>query len=733
MIGTKNIMNMTQSTPGSNAPDMNEPSTDIDPFASIHSAESAQPKRSTDSPNQRNTDPTDDAAFRLSAMQQAYETPIRTSSRLRVLSIEGSDPIGGAGTMADMKAFTAHGVFGYAAMTSVLAQNTQGVSDIVNMKPEFLLAQLNAVSDDAHIDAMKIGMLGTADLVHTVQLWLANLLQDYRSAHQPKPVVVLDPVMYAKSGDELINAEAKSALRSLIPLADIITPNTMELAQLAGQSGILVDSYEQIERLARIVASTFGVAVYAKGGGLALREMAMRESALHEATPRKAPLRNTTQGETAPNNIPIDTTQLNETTLRKIIVSGTAPSATTFGEATFGEATLGKAALSKAAQGKTTRQSNIQCSDILAVPDSAGKPGASDNAHALNLLADIPTTASTNAPTHATTICHTAGTPITSGTSATITDTDTHTNEIPQVSVTVTRIDGRCIRTTNVHGTGDTLSSTLAALRLQYDSWEDTARQAKIWMNGAIGAADSLEVGHGHGPIDFTWRHAPTGFTFTQDYWNRSKDLRERIRSMEFIRRMVDGSLDKADFAYYLHQDDLYLRDYTSLLAMASSRASTIEDRVFFADAASFGVQEGLDLHRTWLEHNGFDIDLVPMSEATTAYIGHEHRIADMNSLSALVSVVMPCYWVYSMVGQEMKRQVDEAHVDLADHPYGLWIRMYADTAFAQKTLHELHVCDRLARQSPVEDYGLMMDAALQSTEHEYRFFDQALHRNERR
>ena len=82
----------------------------------------------------------------LAQLEAAGERAADAPSRLRVLSIEGSDPIGGAGTMADMKAFTAQGVFGYAAMTSVLAQNTQGVTSIVNMEPDFLVAQLNATT-----------------------------------------------------------------------------------------------------------------------------------------------------------------------------------------------------------------------------------------------------------------------------------------------------------------------------------------------------------------------------------------------------------------------------------------------------------------------------------------------------------------------------------------------------------------------------------------------------------
>ena len=179
----------------------------------------------------------------LARLEAAGEQAANKPSRLRVLSIEGSDPIGGAGTMADMKAFSAQGVFGYAAMTSVLAQNTQGVTSIVNMEPDFLVAQLNAVSDDAVIDAMKIGMLGTPELVDAVKGWLTALETQYQHDAIAKPVVVLDPVMYAKSGDALLTPQAEQALRTIVPMADIITPNVPELAALpdAGQPATNID------------------------------------------------------------------------------------------------------------------------------------------------------------------------------------------------------------------------------------------------------------------------------------------------------------------------------------------------------------------------------------------------------------------------------------------------------------------------------------------------------------
>ncbi|MCO6558612.1 MAG: bifunctional hydroxymethylpyrimidine kinase/phosphomethylpyrimidine kinase [Bifidobacterium sp.] len=631
------------------------------------------------------------ATAALLGMQERYDNELNKAkpSRLRVLSIEGSDPIGGAGTMADMKAFTAQGVFGYAAMTSVLAQNTQGVTDIVNVEPSFLLAQLKAVSDDADIDAVKIGMLGTPELVDTVRVWLAELLKNYQTCGKSKPTVVLDPVMYAKSGDRLLTAKAEQALTTLIPLADIITPNAMELAALdamgnqapldsdipgrestgnnppkATDSPLLTSqishdapqaphSYKEMERMAKSVASRSGVAVYAKGGALALN-------------------------------------------------------------------------------------GNKECSDILAVPTIA-------EGNAVRNTADTSVAKQSGTPTVSVDKPQTetpAGSPSDSTTTSTPSTLPAPTSVLNQThqlsstpaaeyktSVSLTRIESAAVPTQNVHGTGDTLSSTLAALRPQCDDWVETAKRAKAWMTGAIAAADSLHVGHGHGPVDFTWQHSPTGLGFTEDYWRRTAEIRERIAKMPFIERMLDGTLPLDDFSFYLHQDDIYLTDYTSLLALASSRATDPHERAFFADAASYGLEEGLTFHRQWYREHGFSVERAPMSETTAAYLGHEHRFTDTGSYSALVAVVMPCYWVYSVIGQEMEEQVRERRLDLDHHPYGLWIRMYADPGFALRTLEELLICDKLATAADMADYHQMMDAALGSTEHEYRFFDQALTR----
>lgn len=141
-----------------------------------------------------------------------------------VLSIAGSDPSGGAGIQADLKAIAANGAYGMAAITALTAQNTQGVSAVETVSPNFVKAQISAVFADVRVDAVKIGMIATADIAYAVADALAN---------QSDIPIVLDPVMFAKGGAPLLAEDAIEALRNaLLPLATIITPNLPEAARL---------------------------------------------------------------------------------------------------------------------------------------------------------------------------------------------------------------------------------------------------------------------------------------------------------------------------------------------------------------------------------------------------------------------------------------------------------------------------------------------------------------------
>jgi hydroxymethylpyrimidine/phosphomethylpyrimidine kinase len=143
------------------------------------------------------------------------------------LTIAGSDSSGGAGIQADLKTFSALGVYGASAITALTAQNTLGVAEIMIVPPEFVLSQMHAVAADLKVGAIKIGMLGKAPVIEAVAEGLAAF---------PGVPVVLDPVMVAASGDQLLDPKAVEVLRAtLMPLATLITPNLAEAAVLLGQ------------------------------------------------------------------------------------------------------------------------------------------------------------------------------------------------------------------------------------------------------------------------------------------------------------------------------------------------------------------------------------------------------------------------------------------------------------------------------------------------------------------
>ena len=264
------------------------------------------------------------------------------------LSIAGSDPSGGAGIQADLKTFSALGAYGTCVITALTAQNTTGVSGIHVVPTDFVTQQLETLVSDVRLDAVKIGMLATAELAHAVGAFLRG---------HPQRFVVLDPVMVATSGDRLLEDRAVDALRSLLPLASVVTPNLDEAAILLEEP--IATTVEEMRRQAGALVS---------GGGA-----------------------------------------------KRVLLKG----------------------------------GHLEGMDDAAVDVFA------DGREVFELRAPF-------------------------------------------------------VPTTNTHGTGCTLSSALAALRPQRDSWAETVADAKEWLTGALAASDSLEVGTGHGPVHHfyrTWDH----------------------------------------------------------------------------------------------------------------------------------------------------------------------------------------------------------------------------------
>ncbi len=171
------------------------------------------------------------------------------------LTIAGSDSSGGAGIQADIKTMIANGVYAMSAITALTAQNTTGVTGIMEVTPEFLEEQLDNIFTDIRPDAVKIGMVSSGSLIRAI----AGKLTQYQAEN-----IVVDPVMVATSGAKLISDEAVQALKEyLLPMAAVLTPNVPEAEVLAG---IPVKSEEDMETAAEIISDTYHCAVLLKGG-----------------------------------------------------------------------------------------------------------------------------------------------------------------------------------------------------------------------------------------------------------------------------------------------------------------------------------------------------------------------------------------------------------------------------------------------------------------------------------
>ncbi|WP_343715715.1 bifunctional hydroxymethylpyrimidine kinase/phosphomethylpyrimidine kinase [Inquilinus sp.] len=175
-----------------------------------------------------------------------------------VLTIAGTDPSGGAGIQADLKTFSALGAYGCAVITALVAQNTRGVQAVELVSPTFVAKQIDCLLADVRIDAVKIGMLATGEIVRAV----ADALRRHGLTR-----VVVDPVMVAKSGDRLLDPDAVAALREeLLPLATVVTPNLPEAADLLGRAP--AQRREEMPEIAAALLALGPQAVLLKGGHL---------------------------------------------------------------------------------------------------------------------------------------------------------------------------------------------------------------------------------------------------------------------------------------------------------------------------------------------------------------------------------------------------------------------------------------------------------------------------------
>ncbi|GAA1352414.1 bifunctional hydroxymethylpyrimidine kinase/phosphomethylpyrimidine kinase [Falsarthrobacter nasiphocae] len=468
----------------------------------------------------------------------------------RVLSIAGTDPTGGAGLQADLKSFAAMGAYGMGVVTALVAQNTQGVRGVHTPPQSFLEEQLCSVSDDVEIDAVKIGMLGSADTVETVRRWLSDV--------RP-PLVVFDPVMVASSGDRLLDDDAEAAVRGLVPLADLVTPNIPELAVLTG--GAPARTWAEARRQAEDLAASAGVVVLLKGGHL--------------------------EGEDA--------------------------------------------------------------NDAVVRADA------------------------------------------------------------------ITEVPGERIDTKNTHGTGCSLSSAMAALGAWGLTWEDALPRAKGWLTDALRAADALNVGRGHGPVDHgvRTRHLARPSSWAREQWDACADVRAASSQGRFVTRLAAGTLERARFEWYLAQDLLYLDEYARALASLAAVAPTRRAQAFWARASQECLEVEAALHLSHAREGS--PEAAPM---TRAYTDHLLAVSARGSYAELAAAVLPCFWLYQAVGEEL------AEAARPEHPYVDWLATYGTDEFRESTRVAIELTDEAAGHAGPEERSRMAAAFRRSMELERDFFD---------
>lgn len=510
----------------------------------------------------------------------------------RVLSIAGTDPSGGAGTAADIKSITAAGGYAMAVVTVLVAQNTRGVRELHAPPAEFLTAQLEAVSDDVEIDVVKTGMLGAEEIIAAVRGWLAS--------NRPK-VLVVDPVMVATSGDRLLDEQAEQSMVDFCRSADVVTPNTDELALLVGAEPAR-DEHEALEQGLRWARET-GVDVVVKTGHL--------------------------DGRLATN-------------------TWVRPDGTTF--------------------------------------------------------------------------------------------------PVPSV-----RID-----TANTHGTGCSLASAIATRLGHGDSPNQALEWSTAWLHEAISHGSRLEVGKGHGPVDHShrarrlgaagsanpwlapgtvpdlleepedlpgaaagWRATaavkPAG-PWTQALWAAAAGTIGAVADSAFVRALVEGTLPRPSFDFYLAQDALYLARYSRVLAALSAASTDKAAQEFWARGALTCLTVESELHRGWLGA-GSPGEPSPVTSAYTDFL-LATVLGDDRAVGC--AAVLPCYWLYAQTGATLPAVPDA-------HPYAAWLDTYRDQAFVTATEGALAQVEReMASASPAARAAAAR-AFLLACRHELEFFDQAL------
>lgn len=205
--------------------------------------------------------------------------------------------------------------------------------------------------------------------------------------------------------------------------------------------------------------------------------------------------------------------------------------------------------------------------------------------------------------------------------------------------------------------------------------------------------------------------------TFTENLWEQTKELRRKIDELPFVRGIKDGSLAQERFDYYMTQDAIYLADYGRALAGLAQRATQAEDLIFWARCAANTIEVERQLHASHVDVHA-EVQMSPTCRAYTSFL----LSTQVDSYAVAASAMLPCFWIYEDVGS---RFLSESG-DLENHPYGDWIRTYADPTFASDTVKARQIIDRLAEECGPREQQRMYGAFVQAVRYEWMFWDAA-------
>ncbi len=290
------------------------------------------------------------------------------------------------------------------------------------------------------------------------------------------------------------------------------------------------------------------------------------------------------------------------------------------------------------------------------------------------------------------------------------------------LSQDVVEFPGQRVETRNSHGTGCSLSSAMATAKARLGDWESALSVVKPWLQEALTQSAVLKVGKGNGPIHHfhALQQELQPGDFAVRMWDVAHSELAAIYGLDFIQHLQTGGLSETQFSYYLSQDALYLNGYSRVLARASALAPSESEQLFWARGSQMCLEVESELHRNWLNGRQVSRELGPV---TKAYVDHLLAASASGSYAVLLAAVLPCYWLYAEVGQQLHHGYVQSGAS-DEHPYADWLRTYADEAFAEATRKAIDITDAAAQAASPAERTAMMEAFAQSCRYETAFFD---------